>query len=166
MQKPSNNRIQQASLNVSLNRIEKCCSNPVNTEKHKEHTCWIQLCRHAVLLVTRRVKLDAYIVYVPAHAPDETYMNLTTFLYTGKAKIVFIYIGASIYIGDQQQCSVLCAERMPHVRINTHRSLLSAISVLISQWLQRLTGDQKLKLRIRLPSGTKNHFPEFAIKLE
>ena len=31
-----------------------------------------------------------------------------------------------------------------HVRTSAHRGLLSAIQVLVAQWLERLTGDQKV----------------------
>ena len=40
--------------------------------------------------------------------------------------------------------TAMSAVRMPHVRTSTHRGLLSAIWVLIAQWLERLTGDQKV----------------------
>ena len=40
--------------------------------------------------------------------------------------------------------TAVLAVRMLHVRTSTHRSLFSAIWVLVAQWLERLTGDQKV----------------------
>ena len=49
---------------------------------------------------------------------------------------------------------------------DTYRGLLSAISVLVAQWLERLTGDQKVAGSIPVYSGAQKHFPELGIKLE
>ena len=53
---------------------------------------------------------------------------------------------------------------MSHVQTSTHRSLLSAILVLVAQWLERLTGDQNVVGSI--PFWAQKHFSEFVIKLE
>ena len=87
-------------------------------------------------------------------------MNLTTFLYCRIGEnCIYIYRSFYLYGDQKKRFGIIRNTYMSHVRINTHRNLHSATSVLISQWLQRLTGDQKLKLRVRLPSGTKKHFP-------
>ena len=66
MQKASINLIQKSRLNVLLNRIEKCCSNPVNrSAKNVLDEVNLQLTgKHAVLVLHNILKLDVYIVYV------------------------------------------------------------------------------------------------------
>ena len=56
----------------------------------------------------------------------------------------------NMYLPVLQFIYCCLAVRVSRLRTGTHRNLLSAIWVLVAQWLERLTGDQKVAGSIRV----------------